>query len=138
MSSYLKFNFSINDPKFKTTTLLVSDTPLNYISHVFIQTPIYDIFGVEIGYKVANDYVQQVNDNEYLITINSTYYIKNNGTISWQYSFINSKPTVYYPTGVLASSNITSTTGIYFGKTGAVSLIPNADGTRDVTVGFNF
>jgi len=138
MSSYLKFNFSINDPKFKTTTNVVSNTPLNYISHVFIQTPIYDIFGVEIGYKVTDDYVQQVNANEYLVRINNTYYIRNNGTISWQYSFLNSTPTVYYPIGVLASSNITSTTGVYFGKTGAVSLMPNADGTRNVTVGFNF
>lgn len=138
MSSYLNFNFSINDPKFQKTTVIVSDEPLNYISHTFIQTPIYDIFGVQIGYKVADDYVQQVCENEYIVRINSTYYFNNNSTISWQYSFLNTTPTVYYPNGVLAASNITSTTGIYFGKTGAVSLMPNTDGTRDVTVGFNF
>jgi hypothetical protein len=36
------------------------------------------------------------------------------------------------------SSNIVSIIGSYFGKTGAVSLMPEIGGKRNVTIGFNF
>ena len=136
--NYLSFNFSIHDPNFKTHAVQVTnDIPNNYISHGFVSTPIYDSFNVQIGYKCSDDYVQQVSENEYMVRINNTYYINNKGTISWQYAFINHVPSYFYPVGINASGNITSATGEYFGKTGAVSLIPNSDGTRDVTVVFN-
>jgi len=137
--SILQFRFSIKDPKFKTYSVQVNnDVPNNFISHSFVSTPIYDVFGVEIGYKCSDDYVQQVSEKEYMVRLSNTYYIHNKGTINWQYAFINDKPSYFYPVGINASSNITSTTGEYFGKTGVVSLTPNADGTRDVVIGFNF
>ncbi len=138
MAEYLSFYFDKNDPQFVSKRTVVDDSSTNYIAHVFIKAPIYDIFGVQIGYKVSDDYIQQVAENEYVIRISSTYTIGRRGTISWQYTFINDKPSEFYPIGVLASSNIVSTTGSYFGKTGAVSLMPEAGGKRNVTVGFNF
>ena len=55
--SILEFNFSIKDPKFKTcSTEVKNDVPNNFILHAFISTPIYDVFGVEIGYKCSDDY----------------------------------------------------------------------------------
>jgi len=138
MSVQLAFHFNINDPKAKKTTAIVVNTPDNYVSHSFLQIPIYDNNNNEIGYKVTDDYVQLLDANEYLVRINSTYVIDGQGTISWQYSFVNNTPSFLYPVGILASSNITATTGNYLGKTGAVSLYPNADGSRDVLIGFNY
>lgn len=57
----------------------------------------------------------------------------NTGTIIWQYSFINTIPSVLYPTGVPVISNVTSTTGqfvVY--SNGEVKLIPTTDGNRVV------
>ena len=137
--SFIKLNFSIHDPNFKSYSVQVNnDIPNNYIAHGFISTPIYDSLGIEIGYKCSDDYVQQVNEKEYMVRINNTYYIHNKGTISWQYAFINNKPSYFYPVGVNAAGNITSATGEFFGKTGAVSLFPSADGKREVYIGFNF
>ena len=111
---------------------------LTHVAHAFVSTPIYDNFNIEIGYKCSDDYIQQVSEDKYLVRINNTYYINGKGSINWQYSFLNDTPSYFYPIGVLASSNITSTTGDYFGKSGAVALLPTEDGKRSVTIGFNF
>ena len=87
---------------------------------------------------MSDDYIQQIGKDQYTLRINLTYYIKNKGTISWFYAFLNDKPNFYYPLNVPNASNITSTTGEYFGKTGAVSLTVLEDGKRDVTIVFNF
>lgn len=79
-----------------------------------------------------------MDDNKYSVRINSTYYIENQGTISWQYSFINDKSSFYYAIGELVKSNIISTTGVYLAKTGVISILPNEDGKRLITVAFNF
>jgi hypothetical protein len=138
MSNYLSFYFNINDPSFYSQENIINPSTTNYISHSFITTDIYDNFNIKIGYKVSDDYIQQVDKNRYSVRISSTYYIENQGTITWQYSFINDKPSYFYPIGVLATSNIVSTTGAYFAKTGVVSLMPNENGTRNITIGFNF
>ncbi len=139
MSQILSFNFSTKDPEFKTWAVDVTNpVPNNLITHAFISTPIYDDFGVKIGYKVSDDYIQQVSENKYMIRISNTYYIQNKGTISWNYSFLNDKPSYFYPIGVVAKSNIVSTTGEYFGRTGAVFLEPLENGLRKVQVIFNF
>ena len=138
MSQYLNFHFNIHDPEATSKTLIVNDSTTEYIAHSFITVPIYDNFDVKIGYKVSDDYIQQVSENKYAVRINATYFFTNGGTISWQYSFLNDKPTYYYPLNVANASNIISTTGEYFGKTGIVSLMAYEGGRRDVTIGFNF
>ncbi len=132
----LNFFFSAKDPQFKTKTVVVEDKENNYISHVFVRCPLYNNKKEKIGYKVSDDYVQQVSPNKYLVRLNNTYYF-NRGTISWQYVFMNDKPEVYYPVGIPAVSNIISATGTYYGKTGTVTLIPTADGLRTVNITFN-
>ena len=138
MSQYLSFHFNLNDPKNKSKTIVVNDSPTDYLAHSFISVPIYDNFNIQIGYKVSDDYIQQISDNLYSIRINSTYHFLSGGSISWQFCFLNNKPNYYYPLNVSNASNIISTTGQYFGKTGVVSLIAKEDGSRDVTIGFNF
>ena len=138
MASYLNFNFNIDDPEAKTKTVIVNDSIENFISHSFIQIPIYDDYNVNIGYKVSDDYIQQLSENLYSVRINSTYHFLNGGSISWQYSFTNDKPNYYYPLNVANASNIISGTGIYLGKTGIVSLTALKNGRRDVIIGFNF
>jgi hypothetical protein len=138
MSSYLKFYFDKNDPEFFTKTAIINDSSDNFVSHVFITSPIYDTFGIKIGYKVSDDIIQQIGENKYSVKISSTYYIEGNGTITWNYAFVNSRPDPYYPSNVNNASNIVSTTGSYFGKSGAVSLIALENGRRNVVIGFNF
>jgi len=38
----LNFYFSVKDPEFTTTTTVVPSQPGNYISHVFVRSPLYD------------------------------------------------------------------------------------------------
>jgi hypothetical protein len=132
----LNFYFTTKDPEFTTTTTVVPSAPGNYVSHVFVRAPIYDFTDKQIGYKVTDDYVQQVSDDKYIIRLNNTYYIDGKGTISWQYVFENDKPTVFYPVNKLVASNIISTTGDYYGQTGKVSLFPKPDGSRIVNITF--
>lgn len=138
MSQYINFHFNLNDPQAKSYTTVVNPSDTSYVAHAFISVPIYDTFDVQIGWKVADDYIQQIADKQYSIRINSTYHFFNGGTISWQFCFINNEPTYYYPLNVSNSSNIICASGQYFGKTGAVSLTAHEDGSRDVVIGFNF
>jgi hypothetical protein len=132
----LNFYFSSKDPKFISKNVVVEAASPNYISHAFVRCPIYNLKGEKIGYKVSDDYVQQVSHNKYVVRLNNTYTFKD-GTISWQYVFENDKPEIFYPVGIPAISNIISTTGSYYGKTGTVTLIPLADGKRNVNISFN-
>jgi hypothetical protein len=56
--------------------------PNNLIQHAFVSTPIYNRKGKKIGYKVSDDYIQQLNKDEYLVRIHNTYNITNKGSIS--------------------------------------------------------
>ena len=137
----LKFFFSTKDAKFITNNIVVNASTTNYISHAFVRCPIYKCSNNQIGYKVSDDYVQQVAPNKYIIRLNNTYSFNDKngnpiGTISWQYVFENTKPEIYYPVNVPASSTIISGTGIYKGKTGSVKLLPKSDGSRYVTIKF--
>jgi hypothetical protein len=131
----LSFYFSTKDQNFKTNTVVVQETP-RYISHSFVETPIYDFSEKKIGYKVSDDYIQQVDNNKFIVRLNNTYYIDGKGSISWLYVFENNKPEIYYPVNVEAVSTIISGTGEYFGKTGTVTLFPKTDGSRLVTISF--
>jgi len=132
----LGFYFNKNDPKFKTTTINVSSDP--FISHSFVKAPIYDLStNKQIGYKVSDDYVQQVSNKKYIVRLNNTYYLEGKGSISWLYVFENNKPEVYYPVNVPAVSTIISGTGVYYGKKGTVSLLPKPNGLRTVNITFN-
>ena len=133
----LNFYFTTKDPEFSTDTNVVPSTSGNYISHVFVKAPLYDFTDKRIGYKVTDDYVQQVGEKKYIVRLNNTYSIDGKGSISWQYVFENDNQNVFYPTNGIVASNIIATTGEYYGKTGFVSLFPKPDGTRVVNVTFN-
>jgi len=132
----LNFYFTTKDPSFETHTTVVSLDPGNYISHVFVKAPLYDFTDKIIGYKVSDDYVQQVSENKYIVRLNNTYYLEGKGSVSWQHVFENDNNTVFYPVNVNAASNIISTTGEFYGNSGVVSLFPKPDGTRVVNVSF--
>lgn len=134
MCSRLSFHFNKNDPNFKSSEIVVQKEP--YIGHWFITTPIYDDNNVEIGYKTTDDYIQQVENNKYLVRYNNTYYINGKGTISWQYASVNVLPNPYYPLGTIAKARITSATGSYVKVNGCVSLTPQEDGRRDVVISY--
>ena len=134
--------FSTKDPKFTSENLIVNPSTTNYISHTFVNCPIYNSKGSKIGYKVSDDYVQQVSfsPNKYIVRLNNTYSFtsngKNVGTISWQYVFENEKNDIFYPVNVPAQSTIISGTGTFKNATGNITLIPTKDGKRSVTILF--
>lgn len=132
----LSFYFTTKDPEFISTPTVVSTKNDNYISHVFVKTPIYDFTDKKIGYKVSDDYIQQVDKNSYVVRLNNSYYINGKGSISWQYVFLNDKPEIYYPINETAVSTILSGTGEYFATKGTVSLFPKPDGSRFVNISF--
>jgi len=80
-------------------------SPISPIAHAFVQTPIYDeTSGDRIGYKVSDDYVQQVSPDVYIIRLQNTYYFENRGSISWNYVFKNNTNSFFYPPNVHAFS----------------------------------
>lgn len=136
MSCPLSFYFSANDPNFFTKTIVLNDSTTNYLAQVFITAPIYNQCGQVIGSKVSTDTIQQVGPNQYVVNIDSTYTFTHRGSVSWNVTFNNTIPSVLYPTHQLFQSNIVSTTGIYLGKKGYVSIVANDNGIRNVTITF--
>jgi len=140
--SELKFYFSIKDKEFTSITNVVDSSNTNYVSVSFVRCPIYDFYSQQqIGYKVSEDLVQQVAENKYIVRLRNTYSFfnvenKTTGSISWEYVFENTKPTIYYPVGIPAKSRIISSTGVYEKKNGTVRLYPKSNGTRNVTIKF--
>ena len=130
----LKFHFNIHDKKTSTQTIVAVPSYANYVSHAFVKAPIYDSDNKQIGWKVADDYVQHLDNNLYSIIINSTYQIFNRGSISWKYAFTKNEPTVYYPLNKVAKSAIISGTGEFADATGSVKLLATADGNRQVEI----
>jgi hypothetical protein len=63
---------------------------------------------LSLGYNsiITDNAIHNMDLIELDLTQNDT--ITNKGTISWQYSFVNDTPSIYYPTDILASSNIIS------------------------------
>ena len=133
MCSKFAFYFNKNDPEFKSTEIVVKNSP--YIGHWFITTPIYDSNNNKvIGHKATDDYIQEVDTNKFLVRYLNTYFINGKGTISRQYATVNDKPNPYYPLGIVAKSRITSSTGEYVNINGCVNLTPKEDGRRDVVI----
>jgi hypothetical protein len=133
----IKFYFDITDNEFISTSQTVPTTKSNnLINNVYIRSPIYSKCGQKIGYKTSNDILQQLAPNKYSVRISNTYYIEGKGTINWDYSFINDKPNVFYPAGIVAESTIISGTGDFIGASGKVKLTPTPDGKRYVEINF--
>ena len=64
----LSFYFSTKDSQFSSKTIVVQETP-RYISHSFVEAPIYDFSEKKIGYKVSDDYIQQVDNNKFIVRL---------------------------------------------------------------------
>jgi len=132
----LSFTFCTQDPAFFSTEVVVNQDP--YISHAFVKTPIYDqATGFQIGYKVSDDYVQQVSPRLYIVRLSNTYYLDGRGSITWQYTFENNSRSFFYPVDVPVVSTIVSGTGEFYGSAGTVRLFPTADGMRQVQITFH-
>ena len=136
MSPKLSFYFKTTDPEFTVQTQTISSKPGNLVQYVFIRCPIYNKCNEQIGYKTSTYTLQQLGPNLYSVRISNTYYINGEGTINWEYSFLNSTPSVLYPINVLAESTIVSGTGEFLGAKGNVTLLPTPDGVRQVKIYF--
>jgi hypothetical protein len=134
----IAFKFSTKDPNFTSQNVVVNPSNTNYISHAFVRCPIYNSKNKVMGYKVSDDYVQQVGTNKYVVRLNNTYtFLSNNksvGSISWQYVFENTTNSIYYPPNVPAKSTVISGTGIFANAKGKVTLIPKENGDRFVYI----
>jgi hypothetical protein len=140
-SESLKFKFSRNDPQFRSTNVVVNPSLTNNIMHYFVKCPIYNLKNKMIGYKVSDDYVQQVGKDRYVVRLNNTYtFILNGeelGSISWQYVFTNKTNSNYYPVNIPAKSSIIAGTGLFLNALGNVTLVAKPNGDRYVDIKFN-
>lgn len=131
----IKFYWDSNDSEFVLTSDNVSNIkPNNLISNVYIRSPIYNKCNQKVGYIVSNSVIQQLSVNQFSVRINQTFYLEGEGTITWDYSFINSKFNVLYLLDDIPESTIVSGTGKFVGAKGLIKIIPKPDGKRLVTV----
>jgi hypothetical protein len=137
----LKFKFNKNDPDFISTNVVVNNSSVNNIMHDFVRCPIYSLRNRQIGYKVSDDYVQQVDTDKFVVRLNNTYTFMSKGSelgsISWQGVFTNTTNSNFYPINVPIKSAIISGTGVFANATGSVTLIAKSNGDRFVNIKFN-
>ena len=109
--------------------------------HDFVRCPIYSLRNRQIGYKVSDDYVQQVDTDKFVVRLNNTYTFMSKGSelgsISWQGVFTNTTNSNFYPINVPIKSAIISGTGVFANATGSVTLIAKSNGDRFVNIKFN-
>ena len=110
----------------------------NYISSKYVINKIFDLYNVQIGYYTINSIVQQIpGEKSFYITENTTYYINGNGNISGIYHYTSDTNSAIFTPGNTYATEIICPGGEYFGKKGAISIEPNEDGTRLVSVSLN-
>ena len=110
----------------------------NYISSNYVINKIFDLYDVQIGHYTVNSIVQQIpGEKLFYITENTTYYINDNGNISGIYHYISDTDSAIFTPGNTYATEIICPGGKYFGKNGAISIAPNEDGTRIVSVSLN-
>jgi hypothetical protein len=129
-----KLSFYFNDSEFKITEIVIKEAP--YIGHWFVTCPIYNGNNKLIGYKAADDYIQEVETGKYLVRYLITYFINGKGTISCEYATPNDQPNPYLSFGVTAKARITSATGDYVNSNGCVKLTQKADGRSDIVISY--
>lgn len=131
----LSFYFDVNDPEFSSITQIISSDPGEYTSVSYVKAPLCDsLTDALIGYKTTTGTLQQVENNLYDITNNSTYHIIGQGTISWNGFYENTIPSNIYPLGTELESNIVSTSGVFLGRQGTVQLKVLNSGQRNIVV----
>ena len=141
-SNHLKFKFSKNDPNFTSVSTQVSNSlPNNIVEHYFVRCPIYSFKNKQIGYKVSDDYVQQVAEDKFVVRLNNTYTFMSKGvevgSISWQGVFTNTTNSIFYPINVPIKSAIISGTGVFAKATGSVTLLAKTNGDRLIDIKFD-
>lgn len=144
--SYITFNYISS--KTQTTEPLILQYPqppnthdvifAGYTSETNSYSPLFDNFGVKIGYVTFNDIVSTLGYNDKIyITENATYFINGQGSISYSYSWNSPTIDTTFPPGTLVATRIIASTNNYYNKTGPIGITINEDGTRNVAISFN-
>jgi phage regulator Rha-like protein len=95
----------------------------------------------QIGYKVSNTYVQQVDVNKFIIRVNGTYTFMSKGlevgSLSWTDVYTSTINSNLYPVNIPVKSKIISGTGVFLNATGKVTTLAKSNGDRLFDVKFD-
>jgi hypothetical protein len=139
---HLRFKYNSKNPNFTDVSSPVSnDYPNNIIDQTFVRTPIYSLKNKQIGYKVSNAYVQQIESNKFVVRGNSTYTFMSKGvevgSLSWIDVYTNTINSNLYPVNIPIKSKIISGSGVFLNATGKVTTLAKTNGDRLFDVKFD-
>ena len=115
----------------------VSNVPGNLIQDIYAKFPLYNECGVQVGYSVATDVVQQYSEDKFVIIANFIFVLDNLGTINFQYILTRPDNIPLLPIGVTSETRIVNGSGKFVNSTGLVKINPKPDGTRLVLIEFD-
>jgi hypothetical protein len=98
---------------------------------------LYNECGVQVGYSVATDVVQQYSEDKFVIIANFIFVLDNLGTINFQYILTRPDNIPLLPIGVTSETRIVNGSGKFVNSTGLVKINPKPDGTRLVLIEFD-
>ena len=109
-----------------------------YVQTSSSYTPLYDNYGVKIGFATFDDTVSSLGYNNVVYTTETaTYFIDNQGSISYTYSWQSDSADTTFPPGTTVATRILASTLNYYNKQGPIAIDIKEDGTRNVTISFN-
>ncbi len=117
-----------NQSTITQTSQIVNVATNNLIKTIFVKSPLFSKYGLEVGNFVSNVNVQQLAVNKFSFTVQSTYYLNGYGSFNWQYSFIRADQNYVYTPNVVIEAPIVSGTGKFLNSTGKIKINPTSDG----------
>ena len=131
-------NFSIyytvtKKSNFFETTQIINNDP--YISNIYASNNIFDNNEIN-GTALTRATCQQVGDNIFNIIISLIYFIKDEGNIVTEYSYISHIPSSIFPPNFEAKFQIINGTEAFLNKKGVAYLKVIVDDVRQVDFHF--
>lgn len=109
-----------------------------YVNNTSSYTPLFDNFGVKIGYAIFNDTTSNLGYNgKVYITEYATYFIEGEGSITYSYSWESINGTDSFEENSIYVTRIIASTDNYYNKTGPIAINIDNLGNRNITISFN-
>jgi hypothetical protein len=146
--SIISFNYNIENAQTAdiSTTPFPQPTSTNGLGLIFTgyvkesssYVPLFDNFGINIGYATFNDTTSNLGYNQKVyVTEYATYFINGTGSITYSYSWENNTNSDNFSDNSTVITRIIASTGNYYNKTGPIVINIDNLGNRNITISFN-
>jgi hypothetical protein len=109
-----------------------------YVKESSSYVPLFDNFGIKIGYATFNDTTSNLGYNgKIYITEYATYFIEGAGSITYSYSWESTTGTDGFADNSIYVTRIIASTNSYYNKTGPIVIKTDNLGNRNITISFN-